>query len=58
VIALHTAYMATLFVGFLSVEGRLILALVAYAAYGVNAAQFLLKLRRARLQASPPLRTA
>jgi 3-vinyl bacteriochlorophyllide hydratase len=58
VIALHTAYVATLFVGFLSVEGRLLLALVAYAAYGVNAAQFLLKLRRARMQAPSSLSPA
>ena len=58
VIALHTAYMATLFFGFLSVEGRLVLALVAYAAYGINAAQFLLKLRRARLQAPSSLEPA
>lgn len=58
VIALHTAYVATLFVGFLSVEGRMVLALVAYAAYGVNAAQFLLKLRRARMQAPSSLRPA
>ena len=50
VIALHTAYLFALFGGFLSTDGRLVLALVAYAAYGVNAAQFLLKLRRARLQ--------
>ena len=58
VIALHTAYMATLFVGFLSMEGRMVLALVAYAAYGINAAQFLLKLRRARLQAPRTVATA
>jgi 3-vinyl bacteriochlorophyllide hydratase len=55
VIALHTAYLATLLGGFLSVEGRLVLALVAYAAYGVNAVQFVLKLRRARLQAPRPV---
>ena len=53
VIALHTAYLATLFFGFLSMEGRLILALVAYAVYTVNAIQFLWKLRQARLQAAP-----
>jgi len=58
VIALHTAYMATLFVGFLSMEGRMVLALVAYAAYGINAAQFLLKLRRSRLQAPRTVATA
>jgi 3-vinyl bacteriochlorophyllide hydratase len=53
VILLHTIYMATLFVGFMSMEARLILALVAYGVYTVNAGQFLWKLRRARLQATP-----
>lgn len=53
VIALHTAYLATLLFGFLTMEGRLILALVAYAVYTVNAIQFLWKLRQARLQATP-----
>ena len=49
VIALHTAYLVALFGGLGSAESRLMLALVAYAAYAVNAVQFLLKLRRARL---------
>ena len=57
VIALHTLYMAALFGDFLSPQGRLVVALVAYAVYTVNAGQFLLKLRRARLQ-GPVARTA
>jgi len=51
VIALHTAYLIALLGNLLATEARLLLALVAYAAYGVNAIQFLLKLRRARLDA-------
>lgn len=50
VLALHTAYLFALFTGALDVRGQMILALAAYAAYVVNALQFLLKLRAARLQ--------
>lgn len=50
VIALHTAYLVCLLQGWLSESGLMWLALVAYAAYVTNAAQFLLKLRAARLQ--------
>ena len=50
VIALHTAYLVCLLTGWLGETGLLLLALVAYAAYVTNAAQFLLKLRAARLQ--------
>jgi 3-vinyl bacteriochlorophyllide hydratase len=49
VLALHTAYLVALFTGFLDVRGQMLLALAAYAAYVVNATQFLLKLRAARL---------
>ncbi len=49
VIALHTAYLAALFTGSLEPRGRCSLALAAYAAYVVNATQFILKLRAARL---------
>ena len=49
VIALHTAYVYCLFSGTLGEKTLLLLALAAYAAYVVNAAQFLLKLRAARL---------
>ncbi|MEO0326420.1 MAG: 2-vinyl bacteriochlorophyllide hydratase [Myxococcota bacterium] len=49
VLALHAAYLWALFTGALGVRGQLLLALAAYAAYVVNAVQFLLKLRAARL---------
>lgn len=58
VLALHTAYLYALFTGALGVEGQMLLALAAYAAYVINAAQFVWKLRMARLQgataAEPP----
>ncbi len=50
VIGLHTLYLAALLQGWWSSEARMTLALVAYAIYAVNATQFLLKLRAARLQ--------
>jgi len=50
VLALHSAYLWVLFTHQLDVRGQLIIALAAYAAYVVNAAQFVLKLRAARLQ--------
>jgi 3-vinyl bacteriochlorophyllide hydratase len=53
VLALHTAYIAALFLGLLDAQGLMLLALAAYAAYVVNAAQFLLKLRAARLEKNP-----
>lgn len=49
VLALHTAYLAAALTGALTVHGQLLLALVAYASYVFNAAQFVLKLRAARL---------
>lgn len=49
VLALHTAYLAALAFGWLSPHGLMFLALAAYATYVVNATQFLLKLRAARL---------
>ena len=52
VLALHTAYLYALFTGALGVREQMLLALAAYAAYVINAAQFLLKLRAARLQGS------
>lgn len=54
VLALHTAYLAALATGILGVRGQLVLALCAYAAYVVNATQFLLKLRAARRQGAAP----
>ncbi len=49
VLALHTAYLVVLVTGALGVRGQMLLALAAYASYAVNATQFLLKLRAARL---------
>ncbi len=58
VLALHTAYLAALFSGWLSATDQMLLALAAYAAYVVNAGQFLIKLRAARLQNAPLLAEA
>ena len=52
VLALHTAYLVCFFGGYLNVSDQLVLALVAYFAYVVNAAQFLIKFRMARLSAA------
>ncbi|ALG60299.1 MULTISPECIES: 2-vinyl bacteriochlorophyllide hydratase [Citromicrobium] len=53
VIGLHTGYLVMLFGGIGSVETRLLVALAGYAAYVINAGQFLLKLRAARLAGQP-----
>ncbi|MEM7733649.1 MAG: 2-vinyl bacteriochlorophyllide hydratase [Pseudomonadota bacterium] len=50
VIALHTAYIWALFWGDLGATTEMMIALAAYTAYVINAGQFLLKLRAARLQ--------
>lgn len=50
VLSLHTAYLAALFTHTLTSSALMYLALAAYASYLINAAQFLLKLRAARLQ--------
>ncbi|MEM7734027.1 MAG: 2-vinyl bacteriochlorophyllide hydratase [Pseudomonadota bacterium] len=50
VIALHTAYIWALFWGNLGAQAEMMIALAAYTAYVINAGQFLLKLRAARLQ--------
>ena len=50
VVGLHTAYLVALFGKFLDPSALMWLALAAYAAYAINATQFLLKLRAARLQ--------
>ena len=52
VIALHTAYLVALATGILGAEALMYLALAAYATYVINAAQFLIKLRAARLQSA------
>ncbi len=49
VLALHTFYLAALFAGWLDPRGLALLALLAYATYVINAGQFVLKLRAARL---------
>ncbi len=51
VIALHSLYIYALYTDALSTTGLMYLALAAYAAYVVNAGQFLWKLRMARLDA-------
>ena len=53
VLALHTAYLACLWGGWLAAGELMALALAAYATYLINAGQFLLKLRMARLEATP-----
>ena len=58
VLALHTAYLVTLAAGIGTERGRMLLALAAYASYAINATQFLLKLRAARLQAVPTMAAA
>jgi 3-vinyl bacteriochlorophyllide hydratase len=50
VLALHAAYLLALWQDALGARGQMWLALAAYAAYVINATQFLLKLRAARLQ--------
>jgi 3-vinyl bacteriochlorophyllide hydratase len=52
VIALHTAYLVAVLGGFAGPGIEMGIALAAYGTYLVNAAQFLLKLRAARLEAA------
>jgi 3-vinyl bacteriochlorophyllide hydratase len=54
VIGLHTAYLLTLLVDGVSPGWQMAVALLAYATYVVNAAQFVLKLRAARKAGPPP----
>ena len=49
VLALHSAYLGALWFSWLSPRGQMLLALAAYLTYVVNAAQFVYKLRLARL---------
>jgi 3-vinyl bacteriochlorophyllide hydratase len=53
VIALHTFYLYGLITQSLSPAQLMLITLAAYATYFVNATQFLLKLRRARLDCAP-----
>ncbi len=52
VIALHSFYLYAILTGALAPREQMLVALAAYAVYVVNAGQFLLKLRAARLQAA------
>lgn len=49
VLALHTAYLLALLIGLGDPRQQMWLALAAYATYVINATQFILKLRAARL---------
>jgi len=51
VLALHTAYLCAWWTGALLPTQQLWLAVAAYVSYCINATQFILKLRAARLQA-------
>ena len=51
VMALHTAYLVAFATHLLSPRQQMVLALAAYVTYVVNAAQFVLKLRAANIQA-------
>ena len=50
VLALHTAYLGALAFGSLHARYQMYIALLAYSAYLLNATQFLVKLRKARLE--------
>ena len=50
VLALHTLYLAALLLGLGDGQAQMTIALAAYAAYVINAGQFVLKLRAARLE--------
>ncbi|WP_069310856.1 2-vinyl bacteriochlorophyllide hydratase [Porphyrobacter sp. LM 6] len=56
VLALHSLYLVLLFGGIGTTEQRLLVALAGYAAYVINAGQFLWKLRMARLEGNTPSR--
>jgi 3-vinyl bacteriochlorophyllide hydratase len=58
VLALHTAYLIALATDSLGVTGRMELALAAYLTYAINAGQFVLKLRTARLDNAKGAATA
>jgi 3-vinyl bacteriochlorophyllide hydratase len=50
VLSLQTAYLVALLMGWGSPRQQMMIAIAAYAAYAINASQFLLKLRAARLE--------
>ncbi len=51
VIALHSAYLIAWFYALLDAKGQMLLALMAYGTYAINAGQFLYKFRAARVEA-------
>lgn len=55
VLALHTGYLWVWWHGLWSPTDQLLLALAAYVSYGINAAQYIRKLRMARLQKTHPI---
>ena len=55
VLALHTAYLWVWWHGLWNPTEQLLLALAAYLTYGINAAQYIRKLRMARLQKTNPI---
>ena len=58
VLALHTAYLSVWWQGQWSSADQLWLALAAYGTYAINAAQYIRKLRMARLQRIPEVSMA
>jgi 3-vinyl bacteriochlorophyllide hydratase len=58
VLALHTAYLVALVGGIGTTTDRMLIALAAYATYAINATQFVLKLRAARLDSRPQMAIA
>jgi 3-vinyl bacteriochlorophyllide hydratase len=52
VLALHTLYLAVLLTGAANARTQMFIALAAYASYIINASQFVMKLRAARLEQS------
>jgi 3-vinyl bacteriochlorophyllide hydratase len=54
VIVLHTTYLIALLSQVVGIRYQMFIALAAYAAYSINAMQFLLKFRAARVQRHQP----
>ncbi len=50
VIGLHTVYVIVLITGAVAAHNQMLIALAAYVAYVINATQFVMKLRAARLE--------
>jgi 3-vinyl bacteriochlorophyllide hydratase len=57
VLALHTAYLCALVFGSMHARYQMFIALLAYSAYVLNATQFVVKLRKARLETAPATAT-